>query len=96
MRNWKLLHGHMKIVDRVKSALLGDMAGAEWEVLDEREWVGESGVTETTDPRSKAAAEEGGKRIGSKGEGGETVGGDGVPETKTKPGTSGWTKLKSR
>ncbi|KAI9765000.1 MAG: hypothetical protein M1840_007922 [Geoglossum simile] len=97
MRNWKLLHGHMKIVDRVKSALLGEMAGAEWEVLDEREWVGESGVTETADPR--AMGEEGGKRVVAKGEDRETVGGDGVSETsstRTKPGTSGWTKLKSR
>ncbi|KAI9784799.1 MAG: hypothetical protein M1839_001529 [Geoglossum umbratile] len=95
MRNWKLLHGHMKIVDRVKSALLGEMAGAEWEVLDEREWVGES---EGADPSAKSAAEEeAGKRpvvivAGARGEGGDA---DGVSE-RTKPGTSGWTKLKSR
>jgi hypothetical protein len=37
MRGWKL-SSPMKIVDRVKSNLLGDMAGAEWEVLDERAW----------------------------------------------------------
>ncbi|KAI9835727.1 MAG: hypothetical protein M1819_001905 [Sarea resinae] len=37
MRSWKL-QSPMRIVDRVKGALLGELAGAEWEVLDEREW----------------------------------------------------------
>ncbi|KZF26113.1 hypothetical protein L228DRAFT_242520, partial [Xylona heveae TC161] len=37
MRTWKL-QSPMKIVDRVKAALLGELAGAEWEVLDEHEW----------------------------------------------------------
>ncbi|KAI9758004.1 MAG: hypothetical protein M4579_003240 [Chaenotheca gracillima] len=37
MRSWKL-QGPMKIVDKLKSALLGEMAGAEWEMLDEKEW----------------------------------------------------------
>ncbi|KAI9866644.1 MAG: hypothetical protein M1813_001196 [Trichoglossum hirsutum] len=104
MRSWKFLHGPMKIVDRVKSALLGEMAGAEWEVLDEREWAGESGVTEGANPGGKVGEE--GKRR-SKAEGGDAVAaavvvgeaGGGTSETssaKTKPGTSGWTKLKSR
>ena len=36
MRTWKLPMP-MKIVDRLKSALLGEMASAEWELL-EKEW----------------------------------------------------------
>ena len=37
MRGWKL-QGPMKMVDHLKSLLLGEMAGAEWEVVDEKEW----------------------------------------------------------
>ncbi|KAH0539094.1 hypothetical protein FGG08_004332 [Glutinoglossum americanum] len=96
MRNWKL-HGPMKIVDRVKSALLGEMTGAEWEVLDEREWVGESG--EGADVGGKTG-EHGGKAEERAAVIAGEASGDGASETsttnKTKPGTSGWTKLKSR
>jgi hypothetical protein len=28
----------MKVADKLKSALLGEMANAEWELLEEREW----------------------------------------------------------
>ena len=44
MRGWKL-HGPMKTVDHVKSYLLSDMAGAEWEVLEGDDLpVGDDGV----------------------------------------------------
>lgn len=38
MRGWKL-QGPMKMVDHLKSVLLGEMTGAEWEVVDEKEWI---------------------------------------------------------
>ena len=37
MRGWKL-RSATQIADKVKSLLLGEMAGAEWEILEEREW----------------------------------------------------------
>ncbi|KAL4734645.1 UV radiation resistance protein and autophagy-related subunit 14-domain-containing protein [Aspergillus similis] len=37
VRNWKL-PSPTKVVDRLKSTLLGEMASAEWELLEENEW----------------------------------------------------------
>ncbi|KAL4902490.1 UV radiation resistance protein and autophagy-related subunit 14-domain-containing protein [Aspergillus multicolor] len=37
VRNWRLPNP-IKVVDRLKSTLLGEMASAEWELLDEHEW----------------------------------------------------------
>ncbi|KAL6239419.1 hypothetical protein BDW75DRAFT_198935 [Aspergillus navahoensis] len=37
IRNWKL-PSPTKVVDRLKSTLLGEMASAEWELLEENEW----------------------------------------------------------
>lgn len=39
MRIWKL-PTPTKIVDNLKSNLLGEMASAEWELLEEKEWTG--------------------------------------------------------
>lgn len=38
MRSWKLLQSPTKIIDKVKAALQADMSGAEWEMLEEKEW----------------------------------------------------------
>jgi hypothetical protein len=37
MRTWKL-PTPTKIVDKLKAVLLGEMASAEWELLEEKEW----------------------------------------------------------
>lgn len=37
MKTWKL-PPPAKIADKLKSALLGEMANAEWELLEEKEW----------------------------------------------------------
>jgi hypothetical protein len=37
MRGWKF-QNHLKIVDKLKAALLGEMTNAEWELLEEKEW----------------------------------------------------------
>ncbi|KAL4986959.1 UV radiation resistance protein and autophagy-related subunit 14-domain-containing protein [Aspergillus falconensis] len=37
IRNWRL-PSPTKVVDRLKSTLLGEMASAEWELLEENEW----------------------------------------------------------
>ncbi|PGH18504.1 hypothetical protein AJ80_04474 [Polytolypa hystricis UAMH7299] len=37
MKSWKL-PSPIKVVDKIKSALLGEMASAEWEILEETEW----------------------------------------------------------
>ncbi|KAH1891963.1 hypothetical protein KXW29_007526, partial [Aspergillus fumigatus] len=37
VRTWRLPIP-LKVVDKLKSTLLGEMASAEWEVLEEKEW----------------------------------------------------------
>lgn len=37
MRGWKL-SSPIKIMDKLKSTLLGEMSNAEWELLEEKEW----------------------------------------------------------
>ena len=60
----------MKIVDRLKSLLLGEMTGAEWEMLDEREWgeeggdrgEAENGGGTSTDPKTEPVPMGSGKK----------------------------------
>ena len=63
MRGWKL-QGPMKMVDHLKSLLLGEMAGAEWEVVDEKEWrdVGDESGNHATAAAADAAANTNGSR----------------------------------
>lgn len=105
MRGWKL-QGPMKIVDRIKSLLLGELAGAEWELLDQKEWGGEA-----TDGLETAVMVGGGKQR-RQGAQGDTNGSSGLANRelesgldaenndheipKEKSGTSGWTKLRPR
>lgn len=103
MRGWKL-QGPMKLVDRLKSLLLGELAGAEWEVLDHKEWgreaadvpeaavmVGEEERERVQDERNRSSGlAKGDLDSGPDAEGG----GHDIP--KEKSGTSGWTKLRPR
>ncbi|KAI9842270.1 MAG: hypothetical protein M1837_007339 [Sclerophora amabilis] len=105
MRSWKL-QGPMKIVDHLKSALLGEMAGAEWEMLDEREW------DDDRERRDDEAVLVGGRRSNGGFDDGKSVpstptkketapteddASADVPDgSKGKTGTSGWMKLKPR
>ncbi|KAI9785824.1 MAG: hypothetical protein M1816_008216 [Peltula sp. TS41687] len=101
MRGWKL-QGPMKLVDRLKSLLLGELAGAEWEVLDQNEW-----GQEATDVLETPVILSGGKQI-REGVHGERDGNSGLAKAgpdadsdghdipKEKSGTSGWTKLRPR
>ncbi|KAI9870181.1 MAG: hypothetical protein M1830_004556 [Pleopsidium flavum] len=104
MQGWKL-QSPVKIIDRVKSMLLGELAGAEWEILDGKEFEQESGRPED---------EEVVLLRGRRREAGRTLDvtkstvtstllvkdeqalGDNEDSGGMGKGTSGWTKLKSR
>lgn len=109
MRTWKL-PTPMKLADKLKSALLGEMANAEWELLEEKEWDDErrddTGTNTTAEdqtlPRANTEVKYGQTQVEMP---------DPAPvehspnhaEIPSEPrspdrpkGTSGWTKLKSR
>ncbi|CAG8004029.1 unnamed protein product [Penicillium olsonii] len=110
MRMWKL-PTPTKIADKLKSNLLGEMASAEWELLEEKEWgdaVTESHQSISQSPQSSIQ----GPPLGS-----HTVSADsakGSPSSRTRTnsvkkseasasdprpkgkGTKGWTKVGSR
>ncbi|KAK7542889.1 UV radiation resistance protein and autophagy-related subunit 14-domain-containing protein [Phyllosticta citribraziliensis] len=96
VKGWKF-QTPTRTVDKVKSYLLGEMQGAEWEVLDEKEWERE----EEEQAVAGRAKEDNGatvKRTWS----GTTVtsAGPGYGSTDERQGktrgTNGWMKLKSR
>ncbi|KAJ5658086.1 uncharacterized protein N7484_001735 [Penicillium longicatenatum] len=82
MRTWKL-PTPTKIFDKLKFNLVGEMASAEWEFLDEQEWEdGNPEIEQPSTPKSK---------LTHLPETNET------PHQPSRPkGTSGWTKLNSR
>ena len=102
MNDWRL-QSPIKVIERVKTMLLSERDGAEWQILEENEWEGDNVAKE---PDSTG-------RIGD-----ETVMIEGLPEDgmqarfkdrsvkddaakseedpERAKGTSGWTKLKSR
>ncbi|KAJ5936431.1 hypothetical protein N7454_005066 [Penicillium verhagenii] len=86
MRTWKL-PTPTKIADKLKSNLLGEMASAEWELLEEQEWDdGTSEPHQSSTPESKATHP---PRVYEPDEE--------VNNQSSRPkGTSGWTKLNSR
>lgn len=97
MRTWKL-PGPPKIVDKLKANLLGEMASAEWEVLEEKEWFEGNaeanpplGSQDPPSPSPKSHAESAKGDTESQQTSAQTT--DARPRTK---GTSGWTKLNSR
>lgn len=69
MRMWKL-PTPTKIADKLKSNLLGEMASAEWELLEEKEWgdaVAESHKSVAQPPKSIAAGSQAGSKADSAG-----------------------------
>jgi len=105
MQGWKF-QSPVKVIDKVKSMLLGELAGAEWEILDEREFEGagrgaedeeailiEDTRTAAGPPSDEPTDMEAGAIPAS---GGHATRDDGTAGGATAKGTSGWTKLKSR
>lgn len=110
MKTWKL-PTPAKIADRLKSALLGEMANAEWELLEEKEWDDEEAQDKHTkasvprDPDGHSARDIDHETSTTTTELTSTDGRKHVDDGNvvTKPsivsrpsGTSGWTKLKSK
>lgn len=58
MKTWKL-PPPAKIADKLKSALLGEMANAEWELLEEKEWDDLAEGTRDTDTATLLPAQGG-------------------------------------
>ena len=105
MQGWKL-HSPVKVVDKVKSMLLGELTGAGWEILDGHEF--ESAVRAAKDEEVVVVGDTR-REVGPISEelrGMELVMApansehaprdDGAGSGGTAKGTSGWTKLKSR
>ncbi|KAJ5884097.1 uncharacterized protein N7473_010983 [Penicillium subrubescens] len=96
MRTWKL-PTPTKIVDKLKSNLLGEMASAEWEVLEEKEWF--DGNMDPNQPLD--SQDQQGTSSNPQAESGERATDHQQTSVQTddsrRPrGTSGWTKLNSR
>lgn len=92
IRTWKL-PTPTKIADKLKVNLLGEMATAEWELLDEREWDDEpaEGQHDHETPTSRNSQ----PHTNHSGENGQ-VSAQAVEEGRRTKGTSGWTKLNNR
>lgn len=80
MRGWRL-QSLAHVIDKVKAMLLSERTGAEWEILEGKEWE-EEPVPGAPGRDGDGAGEEGPAEGGGE-------------EGKAR-GTSGWTKLKSR
>lgn len=101
IRTWKL-PTPTKIADRLKASLLGEMASAEWELLEEEEW--DDGTTEdhpfAVDHESRiSASSDFQPHANQKGVDGHTqlrISPRRADEVRRPKGTSGWTKLNSR
>lgn len=110
MRSWKL-PTPTRVVDKLRTTLLGEMASAEWELLEKKEWDDEVHEQHQTVPEKVSVATE--STTGSElppeeiGPSHIVLVGMGVSESSQKciseqrvasrpKGTSGWTKLKSR
>ena len=100
IKSWKLPNP-MKLTDKLKSRLLGEVAAAEWEVLNKDAWAEDEEMG--TDGVVVGARRDGDRANHMPGmqsfmsmrtvvDAVEMVGG----EPDKKPGTSGWTKLKPR
>ncbi|KAL2696048.1 hypothetical protein AAEP93_003348 [Penicillium crustosum] len=102
MRMWKL-PTPTKIVDKLKSNLLGEMASAEWELLEEKEWddaamesprPSVSQSPKVVVPDSQSESMETDSRT-SKTRSGRTPGHEDASSPRPK-GTKGWTKVAGR
>lgn len=98
IRNWRL-PTPTKVVDRLKSTLLGEMASAEWELVEEKEW--DDIPQESAQAVSRAPAD--GSRLmrDSRSSLGDAtskvsrINASSTPMSGSK-GNSGWTKLRNR
>lgn len=92
MRSWKL-PTPTKIADKLKSSLLGEMASAEWELLEEQEWYDETSEAGQLPSTQESKAHNSPVPPEPS---------DGWPNyqvskgARQSKGTSGWTKLHSR
>ncbi|OQD79480.1 hypothetical protein PENANT_c050G10074 [Penicillium antarcticum] len=110
MRMWKL-PTPTKIVDKLKSNLLGEMASAEWELLEEKEW--DDAVAESHQPSLphnlntlapdsqsgiRAETSDAKSTASSKPRSGSArnQGNEDPPSSPRPRGTKGWTKVGSR
>ena len=107
MRSWKL-PTPTKVVDKLKSTLLGEMASAEWELLEEKEWDDE--LQEPAQPSTSGQDRGRDLDLDKNGSDCTTIisasssgNGEARPEASNEQaatgrlkGTSGWTKLRNR
>ena len=106
IRTWKL-PPPTKVMDKLRTNLLGEMASAEWEFLDKKEWDDEARESRIIVPNTSATAEpaiQAGLQIegrefhpaGAKQTRNEQNIIDDESNTNRPRGINGWTKLKSR
>ncbi|EPS26041.1 hypothetical protein PDE_00977 [Penicillium oxalicum 114-2] len=99
MRTWKL-PTPTRIADKLKATLLGEMASAEWEVLDEKEWF--EGNADAQKQKALDSHDTTGQSSTSTVTPGESATGQqqgsvrATEEGRRPKGTSGWTKLNNR
>ncbi|KAL1651389.1 hypothetical protein SLS58_000729 [Diplodia intermedia] len=87
MKGWRFQTA-MKAVDRVKGHLQAEMQGAEWEVLDEKEWEMDEETPQGVDWAGEMKKVSSGTKLAS-----AAMGNGGTDEGQGK--ARGWTKLKS-
>ncbi len=95
MRNWRL-PPPIKVIEKVKTMLLAERTGAEWEILEGNEWEAEENEADAKgEPNlvNRFSVEETGVLV-------KPEANDGHPEESAGEGkgksTSGWMKLKNR
>lgn len=88
LRGWKCQTA-MKVVDKVKGHLQAEMQGAEWEVLDEKEWEMDEEAPQGADRMGEMKKVSSGTKLTS-----TALGNGSTDEGQGK--SRGWTKLKSR
>lgn len=97
MRTWKL-PTPTKIADKLKANLLGEMASAEWEVLEEKEWFdGNAETDQPLDPKNPPGSSPNTHaESAEQGAEGQQASVQATNDGRRPKGTSGWTKLNSR
>lgn len=100
IRSWRL-PTPTNVVDKLKSTLLGEMASAEWELLDETEWTGAPSESPQLLPHNTAHDLNVVRNFRGTITDTETIvsklGFSDTPSSPLHPkGTSGWTKLRNR
>ncbi|KAF7713222.1 Uncharacterized protein PECH_002208 [Penicillium ucsense] len=99
MRTWKL-PTPTKIADKLKATLLGEMASAEWEMLDEKEWFEgpvDDNKQKQLDPQDSTSHPSTSTATTSESDAVNPPGSTPTTEEPRRPkGTSGWTKLNNR